>query len=687
MKRILSMGLMLLSGAVFAQQENGVLTTQEELQAESMATDGETEQDDDEFVLSMADFRKHPMSLNMADAAELRELRVLSELQVQSLIRYRILCGKLISIYELQAVPGWDLLTISRLKPYISIYEPARVISGLKERLRTGQSSVMLRTSIVPQLSEGFIKDDSGTAKYSGNPSRMMVRYQYNYKNLLQFGLLGDKDAGEQFFKGVQKGGFDFYSFHIFVRKLGRLKALAVGDYTVSMGQGLIHWQGSGMRKNADVMLIKRQGEVLKPYRSAGEYNFQRGVGSTLQFNHWTFTAFASYRRLTATLDADSSGSFVSSIVTSGYHRTLTEQQKRKNLAVYSGGMVVRYALTGGNISVNTIQYRLALPIKPQPKPYDLYGISGSSWSNYSVDFDYTFRNLHTYGELAADRNGNIALLTGAMLSLHRNLDVSLVYRNLPSAYQSMAGGSFTENSVPSNEKGFYSGLVYRPRVGWIINIYGDVFRSPWVRFTTDAPASGSGYLIQVLHQPNKRTEIYSRLSAETKSLNVAGSIINLPEINRVLKREWRFQVSNQVTPAIMLRSRVSISSWGAEASAQREQGFLGFVDGIWKPGTTSLSGSIRLQYFDTDSYNTRINAYENGPLYDMSIPAFYDKGWRYYINVLWRPFRKTKRGDLRFYGRIGSVIQSEKTFFGSGLDKINRSSKNDLKLQVMLNF
>ena len=105
--------------------------------------------------------------------------------------------------------------------------------------------------------------------------------------------------------------------------------------------------------------------------------------------------------------------------------------------------------------------------------------------------------------------------------------------------------------------------------------------------------------------------------------LNASGSVMHLPEINRIQKAEWRFQVSNQMTPAVLLRARVAISSWGAENVLQREQGFLAFTDIICKPARGPFSGSLRFQYFDTDSYNTRIYAYENGPLYDMSVPAF----------------------------------------------------------------
>jgi hypothetical protein len=68
------------------------------------------------------------------------------------------------------------------------------------------------------EKSAGFEKTSTGT-KYLGSPPKLFFRYRYQDKNLLQYGIVGDKDAGEQFFKGAQKYGFDFYSFHFFARK------------------------------------------------------------------------------------------------------------------------------------------------------------------------------------------------------------------------------------------------------------------------------------------------------------------------------------------------------------------------------------------------------------------------------------------------------------------------------------
>ena len=78
------------------------------------------------------------------------------------------------------------------------------------------------------ERSKGYLLDSSSaTNYYPGSPQHLFVRYKYSYRNLLQYGFLGEKDAGEQFFKGAQKQGFDFYSAHFFARNIGIIKALA----------------------------------------------------------------------------------------------------------------------------------------------------------------------------------------------------------------------------------------------------------------------------------------------------------------------------------------------------------------------------------------------------------------------------------------------------------------------------
>ena len=62
-------------------------------------------------------FDRH-INLNDTDAGELRYLNLLTEVQITNLLLHREQFGKLISIYELQALQYWDLSTISLVLPF-----------------------------------------------------------------------------------------------------------------------------------------------------------------------------------------------------------------------------------------------------------------------------------------------------------------------------------------------------------------------------------------------------------------------------------------------------------------------------------------------------------------------------------------------------------------------------------------
>ncbi len=107
------------------------------------------------------------------------------------------------------------------------------------------------------------------------------------------------------------------------------------------------------------------------------------------------------------------------------------------------------------------------------------------------------------------------------------------------------------------------------------------------------------------------------------------------------------------------------------------ERGFLSFLDFIYRPMMKPFSGIIRLQYFETDSYNARIYAYENDVLYSYSIPVFYDKGYRYYLTL---SYDLTKK--LSFWLRFAQTIHRDKKSIGTGLDEISGNKKTEIKVQ-----
>lgn len=649
-----------------------------EQQLENLADADEAATEDDSYLQELEHFRRHPLNLNSTDAVALRELRILNELQVNNLVVYRNLFGRFISVYELQAIPGWDIITIKKLLPFITTAVPFIVKEEWKKRLKEGEHSLILRVAQVLERSKGFDPADSGSG-YMGSPQRIFFRYRYVYKNLMQWGVTGDKDAGEQFGKGVQRFGFDFYSFHFFARKLGLIESLAIGDYTVNMGQGLIHWQSLAFKKSGDVMNVKRQSAALRPYSSAGEFNFHRGAAITLRKKKWESTLFASFRRLDGNIVSDSVNeeNYVSSLISSGNHRTEAEIARRNNFKQTCLGASVIYRGHNWHAGVNGLYYQFQFPVVKRDEPYNLYAINGDRWSNFSVDYSYTYKNFHVFGEAATDHRFHKAFINGLMIAVDARVDISLVHRSISESYQSVNGNAFTENTYPTNETGFFMGAAIRPAAGWRIDLYADIYTFPWLRYLVDAPSQGKEFLVQLTYTPNRHVELFTRFRQEAKQKNQPGNTTTSHHIVTMPRQSWRTQVSYKLNSSFALRNRIEIL-WHDHKTVNREMGFLSYIDIIYKPLLSSYSGIFRLQYFETGGYNSRLYAYENDVLYGYSIPPFSGKGHRYYLLLQYDLSKK-----LAFWGRWGQTIFREGTSIGSGRDEIPGNRRTEIKVQA----
>jgi len=107
------------------------------------------------------------------------------------------------------------------------------------------------------------------------------------------------------------------------------------------------------------------------------------------------------------------------------------------------------------------------------------------------------------------------------------------------------------------------------------------------------------------------------------------------------------------------------------------ETGYLVYQDVIYKPKSSPFSFSFRYGLFDTDSYSSRIYAYENDVLYSFSIPAYYNRGVRTYLTTRYQ-FRKGidlwLRYAITYFENIDTI--------GSGLEEIECNHRSDIKIQ-----
>ncbi|HET7116045.1 MAG TPA: helix-hairpin-helix domain-containing protein [Hanamia sp.] len=685
------------AGNIYAQEIPGdpmdtPFIIEEQLENLTAANEDETTEDDS-YAQEMFYFIKEPINLNDADAGILEQLHLLSPIQISNLLSYRKLLGNFINIYEIQAIPGWDLTLIRRIRPYITVSQKTQVFNSISKRIKNGENTLLVRATQILEKSKGYLLDSSVAKNYyPGSPQKILVRYKYRFGNLLQYGFTAEKDAGEQFFRGAQKKGFDFYSAHLFIRNLGIIKSLAIGDFSVNMGQGLIQWQSLAFNKGAEIMNVKRQSEVLRPYNSAGEIAFNRGIGITIKKNKWETTGFVSYRKIDAGFNVDTLNweDYVSSLRLSGYHRTVNEITGKGVQGQLALGGNLAYFKERFHFGANAVHYDFEHTITKEDYLYNKYSLSGKHAGNYSIDYSFTYKNLHFFGEAAVDEGLDKAFINGLLINTDSRVAMSFLYRNISRGYQSLYSNAFTENTYPTNESGFYSGITITPTDFLRIDGYADFYHFPWLKYRTDAPTSGNDYMIQLSYRPNKQVEVYVRYKTENKPINYNPDNFNLNPVTGRPKQGFRTQFNYKPDSRFTFRSRVELSWFDKRARPDDlvgrgdtpQTGFLTFADVLYKPVLKAFSGNIRLAWFETDGYDSRMYAFENDVLYSYSIPVFFDKGFRYYFNLKYDISRK-----LSVWSRFSQTIYAGKNIIGSGLDEIKGNVKSEVKMQVMYRF
>ncbi len=127
--------------------------------------------------------------------------------------------GPLVSIYEAAAIDGFSDYDIEKIKERCRIQPPPQKLHFFKNLWRSSHSQLLMRYGQILEKQTGY--DTSRSNHYEGSPSHLCWRYSFESQGKLFIKIAGEKDAGEEFFKGKQKQGFDFYAGSIQIKDFG----------------------------------------------------------------------------------------------------------------------------------------------------------------------------------------------------------------------------------------------------------------------------------------------------------------------------------------------------------------------------------------------------------------------------------------------------------------------------------
>jgi hypothetical protein len=633
-------------------------------------------------------FSRRPLDLNRATEEELT-LIGLTPQQIIEFLRYREQTGDLIAIYELQVIPGFDQSIINRILPFVKVGGDIDDFqASLGEMITRGDNEIYLRWNRFLETQDGFIpREESGSSPFEGDPNRFYLRYRHNHSYRLSYGFTAEKDIGEAFFTGSNPNGFDFYSAFFYLKDYKKwLKSLALGDFTISLGQGLILHSGFGGSKSSQVTNIKKMGRTIRPYSSVNETAFMRGGAATIALGEaWEVSVFGSVRRrdanLTDTLFLDNTAiAQFSSLQQTGLHRTQAEIADEGALGQFTTGGALQYKGKRIQLGMNLLYDQFDKRLERTPQPFNRFYFNGEQLWNASIDYSFLVRNLHFFGETARSDNGAIATINGLFIGLDRSLDLALLFRHLPRDYQALNANVFAETAQGNNETGIYMGLEFSPSRKWKWNAYFDLYEHPWLRFQIDAPSRGHEFRSRLTYSIRRKLEVYLEVRTETKERNRPNNESRIDYLAKETFTQGRIHISNKLSKSLELRNRVHYGLF--EDAEGRATGFQFHQDVIFKPIGIPLSFTGRFAIFDTDSYDVRFYSFENNLLYSFSIPPYFDQGTRFYVNARYKGIR-----NITLEARFAQTYFSQRDEVGSGLDAVQGQVRTEVAAQVKVKF
>jgi hypothetical protein len=647
--------LIFTSPKIFAQAES--LSERITCIAEELAAD-ETDPDEaTDYVERLQELVEDPVKINSSDENEISRLFFLSGFQVKALADYPDASGKILSIYEIASIPGFDNEIALMMIPFIT----------LENKSPASSYSTKLRNVSITNLSIKPLINDSSSL---GSQWRVLSKYKFT-AGTFSGGFTGEKDPGEKFLSGTPPLP-DFFSAYLSYNGKGIIRKIIIGDYSARFGQGINLNTGirTGLSLTSQGYMSAR--DEIKPYTSTNENNYLRGIAAELSFKSIAIYLFYSKNYSDATLGSFSGTSkdYIENFYTSGLHNTSSLLQKKDAISDLLYGINLSYNFKNLKIGMAFSEDRLSLPvIESADNPEKVINFEGDKNNLYTIYYNSIIKRIFLYGDFSVNKFSEYAFVQGISLRPSDRLTVNFLYRKYSAGFVSFHGKGPGRGSSTGNEEGILGNFIFEAAKHLFISGGCDIWKFPWLRYRCAAPSYG------MKQEVSARFLVSEKLTIDA-SFNYRLSVINNPAtggipkqgeiISRTIKGAFRYSLIDNLTIGTRLDYKIvpTSGSRGMLMLQDINYTFRQFPVTIW----------LRYCLFDTDDYDSRIYAYENDLLYSFSIPAFSGEGSRTYLMAKWKI---SNIAEMRIKYGITSLNTGTSTF----------ENKEELKMQFRLRF
>ncbi len=690
-------------------------------------------ENDEGAVVSMEEAYEHlnelaqqPLDVNTVTQEELMQIPGLDQNQINDILEYIHRYGRMRSIEELAMIESIDLNLRNYLECFLVAEDEAAKPWYAKGRLRQSLRKVrqsLVTTARVPTYyragdqrapSHTYMGDNRYAGKYLGDPVSHSLRYSLRMGENVTFNLSGGKSAGEPFFGEHNRWGYDRYAFNLRVTHVGRFSQIILGHFRGQFGLGLVLNNNFTLGKQGMLAAVGRRLTAFSPHSSVSDSKHFQGAAAMVSLSdRIQMAAFFSYRKIDATLNADST---ISTILTSArnYHRTALEMGKKNNSAMMTTGTHLSYERRRWGIGVSAIYSWLNREINPtysktgKQNPSQLYRQHyprGKCFWNFSADYHYRWRELRLNGETAIDKDFHLATINSITwrTSLRTpwrtprhspehtpertptTLTLMAVQRYYTYQYNALFGSSFSDGGSVKNESGLYIGARWDITPSIVIEGYTDIAYFPWYKYLV----SSSSY-----SWDNSITGTWNKNSSWSFSLRYR---IKMKQCDKTTKNETNEKKGTEGTKekalltkydhrlrllAIYNKEKWSLRTQVEGCSLSFDETTKGYIiaqSASYKP-TSTLEIYANAAWFNTDDYDSRLYSYERGVRYSFGSTSYYGKGIHAALMLKYKPLYR-----LTLQGKVGHTRYFDRETIGTAERMIFSSHYTDIELQVQV--
>lgn len=643
----------------------------------------------------LSNMAEAPENINEVTYEELRQIPLLTDLQAQAIIHYRSLYGDLHSMSELSMIAAID---VPRRKLLSALFyaEPVTKGKGNREKgignrekentnillpntyyLLPKTHNKVLFTMSIPTYERAGYKDST----YHGGNISNTLRYTFKKRNIT-IGFTAAQDAGEPFFAGTNKKGWDFYTGYVRL-KAPRKYDLVMGHYQMQMGMGLI--MNTDYRLSRSAMLIASPSAVttLRGHSSRQEGNYLQGAAATIAIplgknqSYLTVTPFVSYRKIDATMalrttaDGDEYQT-ITTILTTGYHRTDSEIARRNTSAMLTAGGSVALVAQPFRLSANVVYQHLSDSIIPNTSLYyKRFSPKGQDFLLGSLSYSYLTPRWNISGETALQHKANkeqgaaLATLNNVRYKVNNNWNIIALQRFYSYRFESLLGRSFGDVSYCQNESGVYLGMTTTSIAHLALSAYADYAYHPQTRYGfRTSSQSVDGNLTATYTRGNTTATLRYRCRSQQEIGDTAS-------VQHTLRSSLKHVMGRWTLTSQLQGTLIPITEdWGFVVS--QAVGYRHRLMALWASAA----------YFNTSSYNARLYLTDRNITYGSTTNMLFNHGIRLFLMAqtdICRNITAALCCNTLKYFNISQISSSHQL--------IDASSQTDIRLQVGVKF